>query len=271
MRSRRNVRWIIRYRSRNSDTCFVFRNNESFRVFLILPLLPAFEGKIGSASTGNALRAILHHQYASLAPRGGANSLWGQLKKAGVDEPEKYVAFCSLRTHGELLGTPVTELVYVHSKLLIADDRVVICGSANVNDRSLLGDRDSEVALLLEDTEFDQRGVMDGKRVPSGLFAGSLRRQLMKEHLGLIGQADADVIVRDPVATSFYEDLWLATAKSNTRIFDDAFLVVPTDGVRTVEECQAYEQRTPLAEFDRLAARKMLESVKVNINININK
>jgi phosphatidylserine/phosphatidylglycerophosphate/cardiolipin synthase-like enzyme len=43
------------------------------------------------------------------------------------------------------MGTPVTELVYIHSKLLICDDRIVICGSANINDRSLLGTRDSEV------------------------------------------------------------------------------------------------------------------------------
>ena len=56
-----------------------------------------------------------------------------------------YVSFCSLRTWGDLLGTPVTELVYIHSKLLICDDRTVICGSANINDRSMLGTRDSEV------------------------------------------------------------------------------------------------------------------------------
>jgi phospholipase D1/2 len=36
----------------------------------------------------------------------------------------------------------VTEELYVHSKLLIADDRVVICGSANLNERSLKGSRD---------------------------------------------------------------------------------------------------------------------------------
>ena len=40
----------------------------------------------------------------------------------------------------------------MHSKLLIADDRVVICGSANINDRSLLGKRDSEIAVIVEVT-----------------------------------------------------------------------------------------------------------------------
>ena len=44
-----------------------------------------------------------------------------------------------------IVGTPVTELIYIHSKLIIVDDKILICGSANINDRSLLGSRDSEV------------------------------------------------------------------------------------------------------------------------------
>lgn len=40
-------------------------------------------------------------------------------------------------------GVPVSELVYVHSKLMIVDDEKVLIGSANINDRSLLGSRDS--------------------------------------------------------------------------------------------------------------------------------
>lgn len=44
----------------------------------------------------------------------------------------------------------VTELIYVHSKLLIADDAIVICGSANINDRSLVGKRDSEIAVYIQ-------------------------------------------------------------------------------------------------------------------------
>ena len=35
-----------------------------------------------------------------------------------------------------------------------------------------------------------------------------------------------------------------STATTNSGIYDDAFLVVPTDAVRTVEECQAYEGRS---------------------------
>lgn len=39
-----------------------------------------------------------------------------------------YISFCGLRTHGELQGALLTELVYVHSKMLIADDQRVIIG-----------------------------------------------------------------------------------------------------------------------------------------------
>lgn len=38
------------------------------------------------------------------------------------------MSICGLRTHGELGGHPVSELVYIHSKMLIADDRTVIIG-----------------------------------------------------------------------------------------------------------------------------------------------
>jgi phospholipase D1/2 len=56
----------------------------------------------------------------------------------------------SLRQHGlTSLGIPITEQLYIHSKLMIVDDQKVILGSANINDRSLLGDRDSEIAILI--------------------------------------------------------------------------------------------------------------------------
>lgn len=46
-------------------------------------------------------------------------------------------------------GVPVSEIVYVHSKLMIVDDKKVILGSANINDRSMNGNRDSELAVLI--------------------------------------------------------------------------------------------------------------------------
>lgn len=63
----------------------------------------------------------------------------------------EYIQFYTLRTHGTIHNIPVTEIVYVHSKLMIIDDRVVLIGSANINDRSMMGSRDSEIAVVIED------------------------------------------------------------------------------------------------------------------------
>ena len=53
---------------------------------------------------------------------------------------------------------PVTEILYIHSKLMIVDDHKVILGSANINDRSLLGERDSELAIIIEDEDLLKKG-----------------------------------------------------------------------------------------------------------------
>lgn len=47
----------------------------------------------------------------------------------------------------------MTEIVYVHSKIMIIDDSIALIGSANINDRSLKGTRDSELAVVIEDSE----------------------------------------------------------------------------------------------------------------------
>jgi len=46
-----------------------------------------------------------------------------------------------------LLSNTRRHQIYVHSKMLIADDDYIIIGSANINDRSMMGDRDSEIAV----------------------------------------------------------------------------------------------------------------------------
>lgn len=80
----------------------------------------------------------------------GKDAIINRLKEAGVDDPFEYISFYGLRNHSSLNGEPITELVYVHSKLMIVDDKIAICGSANINDRSMIGKRDSEIAVLIE-------------------------------------------------------------------------------------------------------------------------
>lgn len=97
----------------------------------------------------------------------------------------RYLTLLNLRTWDELDGRVVTEQIYVHSKLLIADDRVAILGSANINDRSLEGSRDSELAVIVRGrTPIEV--ALDGKcmaRVSKTVH--ELRIALWKKHFGL--------------------------------------------------------------------------------------
>lgn len=61
-------------------------------------------------------------------------------------------------------------MCFRHSKLLIVDDRKVLIGSANLNDRSQMGDRDSEIAIVIEDQELIE-STMDGKKFMASKFA----------------------------------------------------------------------------------------------------
>ncbi len=123
-----------------------YQLEENFRIMIFLPLLPAFEGEIDD-SKSSVLRIQLHWLYQTIIR--GQSSIINQLKQKGIEEPEKYIQFYSLRQHGKLNNKPATELIYIHSKLMIIDDNVVIMGSANINDRSMQGSRDSEIAVSI--------------------------------------------------------------------------------------------------------------------------
>ena len=111
---------------------------EPFKVIIVLPLLPGFEGDIADRAS-SVLRIQVHHQYNAIIR--GEDSL---LKRISViPNPEDYVFFYGLRTSQKMMGVPMTEIIYVHSKLMMVDDNRAIIGSANINDRSLLGSRDS--------------------------------------------------------------------------------------------------------------------------------
>jgi phospholipase D1/2 len=140
----------------------------------------------------------------------------------------------------------------------------VICGSANLNDRSQLGYHDSEIAVVIEDpTTVDS--VMNGQPFTASRYAASLRRQIFRKHLGLLPPQDftkpdanfkpinkdpnlydwgstADFLVRDPLSREF-SNLWNGTASVNTEVFAKAFHCVPADNVRNWKQYEDYFQK----------------------------
>ncbi|KAJ8752473.1 hypothetical protein K2173_004761 [Erythroxylum novogranatense] len=201
------------------------KEQKCFRAVVVIPLLPGFQGGVddGGAAT---VRAIMHWQYRTISRE--KTSILYNLNALFGPKTQDYISFYGLRTHGRLFeGGPVaTSQVYVHSKVMIVDDRVAIIGSSNINDRSLLGSRDSEIGVVIEDKEFIDSS-MNGEPWKAGKFTFSLREALWSEHLGLkAGEVDR---IKDPVVETTYTDLWLATAKENSMIYHDVFACLPND------------------------------------------
>ena len=70
-------------------------------------------------------------------------------------------------------GTPI----YVHSKVLVVDDRLLRVGSSNLNNRSMGFDSECDLAVEADPTADEQEIVRD--------TITSLRHRLIAEHLGV--------------------------------------------------------------------------------------
>ena len=193
---------------------------DGFRCILVLPLLPAFEGKV---SASDSIRSILHWQLCTLVR--GPGSLVGRLlERCTQAELDDRLLVLGLRTFdSEGQGTLVTEQVYVHSKVLIADDETAVVGSANINDRSLLGSRDSEVNVVVKDRA----------------SVRALRERLFREHFGGDG-------TQDWTSAEGFRAL-RAQAFQNTKLFAKVFgLLAPSDQMRTFGDVQRFNAGAPV-------------------------
>ncbi|XLR51880.1 hypothetical protein HN51_002614 [Arachis hypogaea] len=202
-----------------------YDDKKTFRVIIVIPLLPGFQGGLDDSGAAS-VRAIMHWQYRTICR--GQNSILHNLYELLGSKMHDYISFFGLRAYGRLCDSVplVTSQIYVHSKIMIIDDCTCLIGSANINDRSLLGSRDSEIGVVIEDRELID-SYMDGKPWKAGKFSLTLRLSLWSEHLGL-GAGEANQIM-DPVVDSTYNDIWLARAKENTKIYQDVFSCVPND------------------------------------------
>ena len=159
-----------------------YQNSQEWRATIVIPLMPGFQNTVDSQD-GTSVRLIMQCQYRSI--NRGDNSIFGRLRAEGI-EPEDYIHFFSLRSWGKIGPNKslVTEQLYIHAKCMVVDDRIAIIGSANINERSMLGSRDSECAAVVRDTDM-LWSTMAGQPYLVGRFPHSLRMRLMREHLGI--------------------------------------------------------------------------------------
>lgn len=159
-----------------------YDNEEDWRAVILIPLMPGFQNTVAEVE-GTSVRLIMQCQYRSICR--GESSIFGRLRAAGI-EPEDYIQFFSLRQWGKIGPNQdhATEQLYIHAKTIIVDDRIALIGSANINERSMLGSRDSEIAAIVRDTDMIW-SKMAGQDYQVGRFAHTLRMRLMREHVGL--------------------------------------------------------------------------------------
>uniref|UniRef100_A0A671XT52 Phospholipase n=1 Tax=Sparus aurata TaxID=8175 RepID=A0A671XT52_SPAAU len=231
------------------------REQKKYRVFVVIPLLPGFEGDI-SAGGGNAIQAILHFTYRTMCR--GEHSILSRLREL-EDKWTEYITLCGLRTHSQLSESLVTELIYVHSKTLIADDRCYIIGSANINDRSMLGSRDSEMAVFVEDEE-RVPSVMGGEEYQAGPLTLALRKECFRVLVG--ASSDPSISVDDPISDEFFFLGWNAAAQLNATIYDKVFKCLPFDSVHNMRELKEYSAEERLCDTDPEQAIEELKAVR---------
>ena len=151
---------------------------------------------------------------------------------------------------------------------MIVDDKKVIIGSANINDRSMLGDRDSEFCVLIHENE-EKNFVIDGQKTKATNFAHSFRTHLMAEHMGLdINNENEKNILNDPLSN----DLWsmlINRAKNNTEIYRKIFYCYPDDNMKTFNEVKKMKIPEQLKNGELEEFKKLYNEEKDNIKGHI--
>lgn len=247
-----------------------------FHVYMVLPVHP--EGTLntinimtqvhltmqtlvfGEHSLVNGVRrAIVTAKYrkdARLGPaeaRAKAAALSSaDLSREAGDAWKQYLTLLNLRNWTTLGGKPVTEQIYVHSKLLIADDRVAILGSANINDRSQWGDRDSELAVVItDDSSVDAKldGVHTEKVAKS---IQKLRLDLWHKLFGL-GSSDRQAaalnspsLLQSPASSETWKMIQ-KVADGNAEAYERSFAFIPRNGALPSIQPKDPQDKSPSA------------------------
>ncbi|VAH58505.1 unnamed protein product [Triticum turgidum subsp. durum] len=165
---------------------------ERFTVYVVVPMWP--EGMPESAS----VQAILDWQRRTMEMM--YTDITQALEAKGIEaNPKEYLTFFCLgnrevKQDGEYepqeQPEPDTDyvraqearrfMIYVHTKMMIVDDEYIIIGSANINQRSMDGARDSEIAMGAY-----QPYHLANREPARGQIHG-FRMALWYEHLGML-------------------------------------------------------------------------------------
>ncbi|XP_065855479.1 phospholipase D delta [Euphorbia lathyris] len=165
------------------------RANERFAVYVVLPMWPEGDPKT------ETVQEILFWQ--SQTMQAMYTIIAQEIKSMKLDShPRDYLNFYCLGnrealseelsvTNGEAVSDAYKSqrfMIYVHAKGMIVDDEYCIIGSANINQRSMAGSKDTEIAMGAYQPHYTWAAK---KKHPRGEIYG-YRMSLWAEHLGEI-------------------------------------------------------------------------------------
>ncbi|MBA0837368.1 hypothetical protein Goarm_009532 [Gossypium armourianum] len=173
------------------------RAKERFAVYIIIPMWP--EGVPSSTS----VQEILFWQGQTIKMMYGIIAKELKAMRIENSHPQDYLNFYCLGNREEIpsdyswskscLSSPTGDavstslrfqrfMVYVHAKAMIVDDEYLILGSANINQRSMAGSRDTEIAIGACQPHYTWS---QKKRQPRGQVYG-YRMSLWAEHMHMV-------------------------------------------------------------------------------------
>ncbi|XP_073022854.1 phospholipase D gamma 1-like isoform X1 [Primulina eburnea] len=171
------------------------RAHQRFAAYIVVPMWP--EGN----PTGAATQRILFWQHKTMQMM--YETIHKALVEVGLEDaysPQDYLNFYCLGNRETLDSCDLSEsvtssntpqglsrknrrfMIYVHSKGMIVDDEYVILGSANINQRSMEGTRDTEIAMGAYQPHHTWARRLSS---PRGQIYG-YRMSLWAEHIGVL-------------------------------------------------------------------------------------
>ncbi|PKI56933.1 hypothetical protein CRG98_022668 [Punica granatum] len=154
------------------------RAHERFAAYIVIPMWP--EG----VPTANSTQRILFWQHKTMQMM--YETIYKALVEVGLEDafvPQDFLNFFCLGNREAALSRKNRRfMIYVHSKGMILDDEYLIMGSANINQRSMEGTRDTEIAMGAYQPQHTWARKSSN---PHGQIYG-YRMSLWAEHIGTI-------------------------------------------------------------------------------------
>ncbi|XP_038703693.1 phospholipase D delta-like [Tripterygium wilfordii] len=209
------------------------RANERFAVYVIVPMWPEGDPK------SNTMQEILYWQSQTMQMMYDVVA-W-ELKSMQLldSHPQDYLNFYCVGKREEIPkemsannGEKVSDsfknqrfMIYVHAKGMVVDDEYVIVGSANINQRSMAGTKDTEIAM---GSYQPHHTWSERKKHPRGQIYG-FRMSLWSEQLGSVDECfiEPESLKCVKTVNEIAEENWKSYADPNFRLLQGHLLKYP--------------------------------------------